>query len=160
MTLRGEAWAGRIALAVPALALAGAYAFQYFGHLVPCEMCWWQRYAHFVALGAAVMGLMAPPRRLWAGLAGLAIAAAGLLGGYHAGVEYGWWKGFTACTSELRFTAGQSALDAIMAAPMVRCDQVQWSLFGISMAGYNCLFSLAGAAAVFWLLATAKRGAA
>ena len=157
MTLRGEAWAGRIALAVPALALAGAYAFQYFGHLVPCEMCWWQRYAHFVALGAAVMGLMAPPRRLWAGLAGLAIAAAGLLGGYHAGVEYGWWKGFTACTSEIAFKAGQDPLAAIMAAPMIRCDTVQWSMFGISMAGYNFLFSGASALAIGWALLNSRK---
>ena len=40
----------------PAALLAGAYGSQYFGgHLFPCEMCWWQRYAHFAALAAAIL---------------------------------------------------------------------------------------------------------
>ncbi|MBT3703786.1 MAG: disulfide bond formation protein B, partial [Alphaproteobacteria bacterium] len=42
----------------------------------------------------------------------------------------------------------------IMATPVIRCNDIQWSLFGISMAGYNVLTSLALAG--FALLA-AKR---
>src|SRR5438034_9980651 len=44
-----------LALAVPAALLAGAYGSQYFAHLFPCEMCWYQRYAHFAALTAAIL---------------------------------------------------------------------------------------------------------
>jgi disulfide bond formation protein DsbB len=73
--------------------LGGAYGFQYFGGLVACEMCWWQRYAHFAALGLAVAALVLPVKRLFVALSGLAIATAAAIGGYHAGVEYGWWKG-------------------------------------------------------------------
>ena len=36
----------------------------------------------------------------------------------------------------------------IRSAPLIRCDQVQWSLFGISLAGFNALFSLTGAIAI------------
>lgn len=146
-----------VALGVPVGALGGALAFQFLGGLTPCEMCWWQRYAHIAALVLALAAL--PMRRPHAPLilSGLALVGAGLLGGYHAGIEYGWWKGVTACTSDIRFTPGADPLEAIMRAPLVRCDEVQWSLLGISLAGYNFLLSTAAGILVLWL-ATRKEG--
>ena len=139
-----------LAFAVPAALLGGAYIGQYTFHLVPCEMCWWQRYAHFAALGLAALGLLRPSLRLLTWLAALAILIGGLLGAYHAGVEYGWWEGLTACTSETAL--GANPLDAIMNAPLIRCDQVQWSLLGISLAGFNFLISVPAALLVIVLL--------
>lgn len=147
--------AQRIAIGVPALLLGGAYLSQYGFGLFPCEMCWWQRYAHFAALALALVSTQAAPKRLWIGLAGLAILVAGLLGAYHAGVEYKWWEGLTTCSS----TAGGTSLEDILNAPLVRCDEPQWTLAGISLAGFNFLFSTAGAIAVFALLARRSQGA-
>lgn len=148
--------ANLVALAVPLALLGGAYGFQYIGGLVPCEMCWWQRYAHFAALGLAVAALVLPVKRLFVTLSGLALAAAAGIGGYHAGVEYGWWKGLTECTTTVSFSNGGDPLAAIMAAPVIRCDVVQWKLMGISMAGYDFLISGAAALAVFALMARNK----
>jgi len=144
--------AQRIALAIPALLLGGAYVSQYGFGLYPCEMCWWQRYPHFAALALALLSTVAAPRRLWIALAGVAILASGLIGAYHAGVEYGWWEGISACSNPAAAGQGMSALDAIMNAPIVRCDQVPWSLAGISLAGWNFLVSTASALAIFVLL--------
>lgn len=144
----------RLALGVPALLLGGAYLSEYAFGLYPCEMCWWQRYAHFAALALALLSTVAPPRRLWLASAGLALLAAGGLGAYHAGVEYGWWEGVTACGTVS--AAGGDPLEAIMNAPLVRCDQAPWSLFGISLAGWNFLVSTAAGAAVLTLLAARK----
>lgn len=140
--------AQRLAIGVPALLLGGAYLSQYGFGLFPCEMCWWQRYAHFAALALALISTLATPKRLWIGLAGLAILVAGLLGAYHAGVEYKWWEGVTTCSS----TAGSNSLEDILNAPLIRCDEPQWTLFGISLAGFNFLISTAAALVVFGLL--------
>lgn len=140
-----------LALALPAGLLGGAYVAQYGFGLYPCEMCWWQRYPHFAALGLAALGLFAPPRRLWVALAALAILVSGLIGGFHAGVEYGWWEGITRCATFVE--AGGDPLAAIMSAPLVRCDTAPWSLFNISLAGWNFLISTLGALAIFGLLA-------
>ena len=67
--------AQRLALGVPALLLAGAYLSQYGFGLFPCEMCWWQRYPHFVAVLLALVSTVAAPKRLWIGLSALAIFA-------------------------------------------------------------------------------------
>ncbi|KTR82765.1 disulfide bond formation protein [Novosphingobium barchaimii] len=151
----GEKAARWLALLTPALLLAGAYISQYRFGLPPCEMCWWQRYAHFAALALGFLAFVIPNRVLvW--LAAVAIALAGLIGGFHAGVEYGWWQGVTACTAS-PFASGQDPLAAILAAPVIRCDVAPWSLFGISLAGWNFLFSIAAALAIALLLTRGRR---
>jgi disulfide bond formation protein DsbB len=138
-----------LALLVPAGAMATALVAQFGFGLVPCEMCWWQRYAHIAAIVLALLALAL--RRAGIGavlfwLAVLAIAASGLIGGYHAGVEYHWWTGITTCSS-IKLSGGDP-LAAIMNAPITRCDVPAWTLFGISMAGFNFLGSLAAAAVI------------
>ncbi|PEQ12088.1 disulfide bond formation protein B [Novosphingobium sp. PC22D] len=140
-----------LALAAPLFLLGGAYVSQYVFGLYPCEMCWWQRYPHFAALALAGLAFVIPPARLFVALAALAIAVSGLIGGFHAGVEYGWWEGLTACTGNA-LGHGADPLEAIMGAPVIRCDVAPWSLFGISLAGWNFLFSGAAALAIAFLL--------
>ena len=152
-SLRQAQW---LALGVPALLLAGAYLSQYGFGLYPCELCWWQRYPHFAAVALALVSFAARPKPLWIGLAALAILASGLIGAYHAGVEYGWWQGVTGCTSTAD-NSGGDALAAIMNAPLIRCDVAQWTLAGISLAGFNALISVVSAVAIFVLLARTKR---
>lgn len=148
--------AQRLALGVPALLLAGAYVSQYGFDLFPCELCWWQRYPHFAAVGLALVSTVVAPRRLWIALAALAILVSGGIGAFHAGVEYLWWEGFTTCTSNVADTGGD-ALEAIMNAPLIRCDVAQWTLLGVSLAGFNAIISVTSAVAIFWLLAKDKR---
>lgn len=149
-----------IALATPLALLGGAYIGQYAFHLFPCEMCWWQRYAHFAALALAVLAFVVPTgKRSFVWLAALAIAVSAVIGGFHAGVEYHWWEGFTACTTSVTAKGGDP-LDAIMNAPLIRCDAAQWELFGISLAGWNFLFSGVAALAVVLLLGRCAKGTA
>ncbi|MFM5885721.1 MAG: disulfide bond formation protein B [Novosphingobium sp.] len=145
-----------LAFGVPAALLVAVYVGQYGFDLYPCEMCWWQRYPHFVAavLGALAFALRGQARLLIA-LAALAMLASGAIGAMHAGVEYGWWEGFTTCTANA-VDGAADPLKAILAAPIIRCDQVQWSLLGISLAGYNFLVSTGTALLVFVLLRRAK----
>ncbi|MGI8943792.1 MAG: disulfide bond formation protein B [Qipengyuania sp.] len=145
-----------LALAVPALLLGGAFISQYGFGLYPCEMCWWQRWPHFAALAFGSLSLLAPVKRLLIGLAGLMILTSGVIGGFHAGVEYGWWEGITGCASIIA-SGGGSALDSIMNAPMVRCDEAPWSLLGVSLAGWNFLISTASGLAILVLLARKDR---
>ena len=148
--------AQRLALGVPALLLAGAYVSEYGFGLHPCEMCWWQRYPHFAAVALALGSTVLRPKPLWIALAGLAILVSGLIGGFHAGVEYGWWEGLSTCTGPLA-TAGQDPLEAIYNAPLVRCDQPAWTFAGISLAGFNFIISTLSALAIFALLARSRR---
>lgn len=146
------AMARTLALLVPAALLAGALGSQYIGGLYPCEMCYWQRWPHAAAILLAGLAFLVPAKaRLLTALAAFAIAVSGAIGVFHAGVELGWWEGLTRCTA-----GGPMSLDDLMNVPLVRCDQVQWSLLGISMAGWNAILSLGSAALIAALLA--RRG--
>lgn len=139
--LEGGRLARIIALGVPLALLSGAYLSEYGFGLEPCEMCWWQRYALFAALPFAVLAWLKPSAKVLTALALLGVLIGGLIGGYHAGVEYGWWKGLTTCTSGVSFADGGDPLEALTGAQMIPCDMVQWDLFGISLAGFNFLIS-------------------
>lgn len=147
-----------VALAVPSALIAVVYVVQYGFGLAPCDMCWWQRYPHFAAIPLAAVALSARGTRLGEALvrlAALAILVSGLFGAFHAGVEYGWWQGPTACSST---SLGSDPLASIMSAPLIRCDAPAWTLFGVSFAGFNFLISVASAALVFALLGRHKQG--
>lgn len=144
-----------IAFGTPLALLAGAYISQYGFGLRPCEMCWWQRYPHFAALLFGLVAVIRPPGTVFVVLAALGVASSGLIGAFHAGVEYGWWQGPTACTT-IPAISGGDPMEAILNAPLIRCDVAPWSLFGISLAGWNFLFSSLAAIATFILLQQAK----
>lgn len=150
-----KAKGGRLlAVLVPAALLGGAYVAQYAFGLPPCEMCWWQRYPHFAALAIGALAFRLEPPQVWTALAGLAILTSGLIGGFHAGVEYGWWEGITPCAAP---AAGVDVMD-FTAAPLIRCDVAPWTLWGISLAGFNFLISGASGAAIVALAAYRKQG--
>ena len=143
-----------LAFLIPAGLLAGAYGSQYIGGLHPCEMCWWQRYPHFAAVPLALLGFfVANPayKRVLVALAAFAILTSGAIGGFHAGVEYDWWEGLSTCGSVPTGSA-KDVMDAILNAPTIRCDVAPWTLFGISLAGFNFLLSTGGAITILGLI--------
>lgn len=154
--MTNQARAAAVALLLPLALLAGAYGSELIG-LKPCEMCWWQRWAHMAAVPFAFPAVLLQLRghlsgstsiliRMLTVTAAVAILTSGAIGVFHAGVEYGLWEGVTACTAD----AGpgmtlDSMFKAAVVTPIVRCDVPQWTLFGISMAGYNAIISTIGA---------------
>lgn len=135
--------------------LAGAFGFQYIGGLAPCEMCLWQRWPHAAAILIGIVSLVIPGRVLPLLGAAAAFTTAGI-GLYHTGVERGWWQGPTTCSSgPTDGLTPQQLLDQIMAAPLVRCNEVAWEMFGLSMASWNAVASLV--LALIWLAAARAR---
>jgi disulfide bond formation protein DsbB len=150
-----------VAVMTPALLIGGALWFQFVRGLHPCEMCYWQRWPHLAAIALALVAIGLHGNRAASGtftaLAALAILTSGAIGVFHAGVEYHWWQGLTACS-----TTGPSdgdMLKAILASPLVRCDAPAWTLFGVSMAGYNALISIGAGLLTLALVATMRRTA-
>ena len=133
--------------------LLGALAFEHLGGLAPCKLCYWQRWPH---LAAAIIGIAAfaiGARLAYVALAGAlaALLTAGF-GVYHAGVELKWWEGPQGCTGfDITNMNTDELMAAIETAPLVRCDEIAWSLAGLSMAGWNAVISFA--LCLLWLAA-------
>ena len=151
---------GRILLAVlgSVALLLGALGFQFIGDLAPCHMCIWQRWPHLLAilLGIAAMTLFWRARRFVAGLGAIAMIVSAGLGLFHAGVEQLWWDGPSGCTGvNPNSVSTEELFDTLMAAPLVRCDEIVWDLFGVTMAGWNALISILLAG--LWIFAAVPR---
>ncbi|EBA05974.1 disulfide bond formation protein B [Sagittula stellata] len=133
----------------------GALGFQYIGGLYPCKLCYWQRYGHFAAIVAGVLALFVPARALlWIGAAGA--GSSSVIAIYHTGVERGWWEGPTTCSGgPVGDLSTDELFNQIMNAPVIRCDEIPWEMFGLSMANLNIVAS-AVVAMLFVLAVRAK----
>jgi disulfide bond formation protein DsbB len=140
---------GALALLIAAASILTALGFQHLGGLQPCELCLEQRYAYYAGvplLFLGLVGLSAGQTRSAATLfviAALAFLGNAALGVYHAGVEWHFWAGPAACTGSQQITSNAgNLLDALKQTSVVRCDQAQWRMFGLSFAGWNVIASL------------------
>ena len=126
--------------------IAGALGFQYLGHILPCEMCHWQRWPHIAAalLGIGGALLARGNARILAWIVVALIVASGLIGAYQTGMQIGLLPGPQACSVAHPYVMGSNEV------PVVQCNVVTWSLFGLSLAAYNAIFSflVAGTAAL------------
>jgi disulfide bond formation protein DsbB len=146
MVLTTRQFAGAVLIASVAV-LGAALLSQYWGGLAPCELCLLERWPWWVAIAIAAIAWLIGDR-LALPVPAIVLAIVFLVGAgiafYHVGVEQHWFAGPSACTAS---DGGAASVDALRAQLLgkqpVMCDQVQWSLFGISLAGWNLLASMA-----------------
>ncbi len=145
--------------AVSATALANAYIAEYAFGLEPCILCLYQRVPYAVAGVLGVVALMSPRVRVRAvAAAGVVFLIGAAIAFYHVGVEQHWWASVAACGAgggAPGDIGGPATVDELRqmltrAKPVKACDEVDWTLFGLSMATYNVALSLALATASLW----------
>ncbi|HYG88012.1 MAG TPA: disulfide bond formation protein B [Azospirillum sp.] len=133
--------------------LAAALVFQYGFGYQPCILCIWQRWPYVAVLTFSIATLVFSQ---WRGVGDALLVASGFallanagIAFYHVGVEHHWWAGTAGCGVTGSAMTLEDLRAQVMRAPVVRCDEIQWELFGITMAGYNVMISLALAAFAF-----------
>ena len=142
--------------------LGGAFAFQHLGGLDPCVLCIYQRWAWAAVIAASVLALAfarnGAAARILLVLSALAMLTGAGLAGFHVGVEQHWWAGTSECSGITgKAQTVEELKRQLFATPVTRCDEVAWSLAGISMAGWNLILSLTGAVLLIWQLTRIQR---
>lgn len=147
-----------VALLASLVALGTAFTSQYIFDLWPCVLCLYQRWPYAGVIVISLLGMVMRHQidsRVFLVLCALGFAATAAIGAFHVGVEQGWWQGTAECVGDTSKALSVQDLKAqIMSAPIVRCDDIAWSLFGISMAGYNVI--AAAILSIFCFLAAAN----
>ena len=162
MRLTTRAFAGFM-LTASAVVLGAALLSQYWGGLAPCELCLLQRWPWGLAITISLVAVLVGGRGAlpWvAAVLAVVFAASTVFAFYHVGVEQKWFAGPSACTAS---TTGAMTLEQmkqqILGTAPVMCDRVQWSLFGLSLAGWNVLGSLIMTAISVFAFLQARRPA-
>ena len=157
--------------AMSAAVVVSALGFEHIGGFKPCPLCLIERRIWYITLIVSVFMFFGSKSKIDSGY--LALMAMGLIGlgflyntglaGYHAGVEWKWWAGPTACTGNQLAPLGGGTgglLEALNQTKVIRCDVAEFRLFGLSFSGYNFLLSLlAGTIALAtWVIAGLRMG--
>jgi disulfide bond formation protein DsbB len=137
------------AVCVASLAvLAGAFVAQYAFGIEPCILCLYQRIPWGIAAVSSVLALVLPltsgTRRRIALAVAVVLLGGAALGLYSVGVEQHWWASAVGCGGGPVDNISVEELTTTLAKPSTLrpCDQVDWQLFGLSLAGFNTLGSL------------------
>ena len=154
---RPTTWLAACAWIAAALLFA-VHALETWGGYPPCELClherevvWTAFYAALAGLAPAVLAPRARGARAWARVGvvavGVAFAVGAVLAAYHAGVEWRWWPGPSACTGAHAGPVSAADVRAVLSGAktvhMVRCDEAAFRIAGLSLAGWNALLSAA-----------------
>lgn len=154
-------WPVLMLFASGAMLAAAILYFQNYMGLQPCPLCLQQRYWHWAVVGVSALGFVVtrarPAWTSWAiVLIGLTLLGSAAMGAYHVAVEQKWV--IAQCDAGGAFDPSQLSFDNLgdeLRPP--RCDEIAWSLWGISMAGYNAIISLLLALASFYVALAGRR---
>ena len=121
----------------------GALLFQHVGGLVPCNLCLWQRWPHIIIIVLVTLTPIVKFHRVILSAILMTATVSLMLAIYHSGVEWKLWGGVKDCAVSLgNLFDLKNQTDALLSTPIARCDEVAWSFLGLSMAGWNAIFSL------------------
>jgi disulfide bond formation protein DsbB len=130
------------ALLAFALALtASGFILEYGFGVIPCKMCWWQRYVHWAIAGFALIGLAIHNKQARLAMA-FAVAAASIAGLYIAlwqfAAQHHWLPFPPSCSGGgISMADPTNLLAAMDSTKIVPCDKENFKLLGLSLAGWN-----------------------
>ena len=135
---------GAISFSMILFALISEYVFG-FG---PCSLCLTQRYPHILVAVTSVWLIFFRTHNVFLyPVNTLVMALSIILASYHVGVEQSIFQGPQSCSSSnLSLVSEKSAealLKEILNTSVIRCNEVTWSLMGLSMATWNLILSIA-----------------
>ena len=137
------------AMAASFIALISAFGFQYLGGMAPCELCLWQRIPHgavvMIGIGALLWFHSKRERLFLTWSAAIMFAVGASIALYHVGVEQQLVTGPGSCAGDSGLNSAQTVEQLrkmLMAVPIVRCSEIPWSFFGLSMAALNAITSI------------------
>ena len=116
------------------LSLLSSYVAEYKFHIIPCQLCWYQRYILIALVGggllSSIWGIFYPLTRLilWGSFA---------LNTYQIGVEQKWWQPPASCARQVNAHSDthedrlKAVYEAVHGNAMPPCDEISWRIYKI-----------------------------
>ncbi len=152
-----------LATIATAAALGTAFAFEWWGGLVPCALCLVERWPYRIAIAIGLLGVLLPLPLVRGALLGILLAGLAAVGlsATHVGVEFGWWPSPLPECAAPHFATGSLAerLRSMPDKPAKPCDEPIYVIpaVPVSFAQFGLIYALALSAGVGGLLLTSAR---
>ena len=136
----------KISFLISSLMLLSAFYLEYFHNAFPCDLCITQRWFHALIISYSLIAIFISKSSFFTNkliLIGLSITwiASSVSGLYHFGIEMNFWKGPDECSSAIDFS--KDTLKYLLNKSPIKCDEVMFKVFGLSLAGWNAIMSFA-----------------
>jgi len=134
-----------ILLFVSSISILSALIAEYFFNLQPCELCLKQRQPYYFIIVFIIINFLIPiSKKIFiflliqlSSLYGLFYAV------WHVGVENKFLQGPSGCSAGLNMSSNTVDLkEQILSKQVINCDEVVWSIFGLSAASINTVILL------------------
>ena len=132
-------------LTTASIILFSAILLGKFLNAPPCELCMYQRIPYFIIIIITLISLtkkidsIIKPKIICI-LSGLLVMSSAIIAIYHVGVEQGYFETSCAPTEPPNFSL-ENVREALKSPPEPLCNNISIEFLGISMAGYNAMFS-------------------
>ena len=125
-----------------ATALASALIAEYYFDLQPCAMCLKQREPYYVIIAGFILVMILKGQdKIWFYVGVQIVSIYGLFYSlWHVGIENKILAGPSSCSGGLNISTNASSLkEQIISKAVINCEEVAWSIFGLSAATMNSL---------------------
>ncbi len=123
------------------LSLLVALYIEFFLGYRPCKLCLYQRIPYLIAIFLTFLGINYSKNLIWLYALLLIFFSSFLLSGYHLGIEQEIFKEFSGCTGNSLNIIDKSELLKLLNSEVNSCKNVDFRIFGLSLATINFLLS-------------------
>ena len=124
------------------VAIASALIAEYYFDLQPCEMCLKQREPYYIIIAGFILVMILKWQdKIWFYVGVQIVSIYGLFYSlWHVGIENKILAGPSSCSGGLNISTNTSSLkEQIISKAVINCEEVAWSIFGLSAATMNSL---------------------
>ena len=127
---------------ISTISLLGAVFIENVLEQSPCRLCLYQRIPYLISIFICFFGFNYYKNFLWMYLLLILFMISAILSGYHVGIENSIFEEFSGCTSENINITNKLDLLNNLKKTMPSCKNVDFKLFGLSLATINLIISL------------------
>ena len=124
------------------ISLLGAVFIENVLEQSPCRLCLYQRIPYLISIFICFFGFNYYKNFLWMYLLLILFIISAILSGYHVGIENSIFEEFSGCTSKNINITNKLDLLNNLKKTMPSCKNVDFKLFGLSLATINLIISL------------------
>ena len=146
-----------VILSLSFFSLAAALYVEYILSFKPCVLCIYQRIPYAIALLISLIAFFNGNKKKLLLILGLTFMASVLLSGYHVGIEKGIIEPIFSCTGDNINALEKEEILKSLNNIQPDCRDVDFSLFGISLATLNFIISFVLTIVIVYIFKYAKK---
>ena len=124
------------------VSLLGAVYIEYILQEKPCKLCLYQRIPYLAAIFISFFGYNFNKNLLWLYLLLIIFIVSVFLSGYHAGIENNIFNEYSGCSVDNLNLTNKTELLNSLKNSLPNCKDVNFRIFGLSLATINFMISL------------------